>query len=76
MPKPSLESKLRFYKKVQAVQKIYREHKEEGITDGYIWRKHIKDVFYIGKSTFTRYMTISASREIKTIESQIEEQQS
>lgn len=54
--------------KVLAVQEVYLEHKHEGVTNVYIFKKHIKPVFFISERTFYRYLGINAKKEIRQFE--------
>lgn len=59
--------KINFYRKVLAVQEIYLAKKEEGITNKYVYEKHIKDRFFISIRTFYSYLPINAKRELREL---------
>lgn len=52
------------------VQELYRQHKEEDLSNVYIFRKYIRPEHRISIRTFYRYLAIPARRIIKQIESE------
>jgi hypothetical protein len=54
--------------KVKCVQKLYREHKHEGVTDVWVWETYIYPAFYISQRTFREYLTIRASTLLKDLD--------
>ena len=65
--KKNVEAQRLYYKKVLAVQKTFLEHWKEGISKKFVYRKHIKDKYYIGVRTFQKYLSINARRELKKL---------
>lgn len=68
------QAKLRHYKKVLAVQARYQEVKKEHMTLKYIHYHYISTEFFIGYSTFYRYLDINAKRHITQLEKLIEDE--
>lgn len=62
-------------RRIIEVQEEYKKHKEEGITDKRIYKKHIYPKFFISESTFKKYMYTNARRELKIIEDYLATQQ-
>lgn len=65
MTKRQRTIKLNHMNRVQAVQEVYNLHKQEGIPDAFIWRKHIYPKYFISLDTFYRYLQISPKTELK-----------
>lgn len=65
--------RLNYLKKVLAVQEDYTSHKEEGITNKYVFKKFIAPKYFIGITTMYLYLNINAKREIKLIEKHLGE---
>ena len=63
--------RLNYLKRVQIVQEIYQRHKQEGVSDAFIWRKHVYPVMPIGQDSFYRYLQISPQKELKSIGAQL-----
>lgn len=59
-----------FLEKVIHVQEVYQLHKKnDGITDRWIWKTHIKPNVHIGYRSMKNYLQIPAKRELKKLES-------
>ena len=56
-----------FLRKVIAVQKTFLEHRDSGLTQTAIWRKHIRDQYFIERGTFYRYLAIPAKKLYKEL---------
>lgn len=59
-----------FLLKVLAVQEIYQQYKEDGVTAKAIYEKYIKDQYHISKSTFDNYLSINAKLELKHLDNE------
>ena len=70
---PNVSRRLRLIR-VICVQEEYKLHKEEGITDRYIYRKFILPMFHISESTFIKYMGENAKRELAIIDEYLKQQ--
>ena len=58
---------------VIAIQDLYQVHKiHQGVRDTWIYEQHIYPVYYIGKSTFNKYLGLNAKRLLKEIELEIQ----
>jgi hypothetical protein len=55
-------------KKAHAVQEVYREHKKEGVTNIGIYRKYIKNQFFISEKTFYSLLTVNVNQELRKLE--------
>lgn len=53
---------------VKAVLETFNEHKQEGVTTAYVYRKYIFPKFFISRATFYNYMNIPVNKRIKEIE--------
>lgn len=67
----SLDAQLLQCKKVLAVQKIFLEKYEEGQFKSTIYKRYIRDKFYISERTFWRYLDTNAKKEIKRLEKEL-----
>lgn len=74
MSKEVNPKRLNYFKRIIKVQEVYAEHKREGLTDVYIFRKHVKPTFCISYRTYTKYLATNAKREIRLIEEYKENQ--
>jgi hypothetical protein len=54
-----------YYKKVTAIQAVYDIHARIGLTNEEIYRRYIRDVFFVSRSTFYKYITISIPKDFK-----------
>lgn len=63
----------RYLDRVEAVQKMYMEHKEEGIPDTYILRKYIEPAFFIGYQCMKDYLEVNVGMERKKLKLAFEE---
>lgn len=54
--------------KVEKVQELYHTHKEDGITNRYIWRKYVAPVYYISERTFYDWLSINVKLRRKQLE--------
>lgn len=54
--------------KVEKVQEIYYTHKEEGISNRFIWRKYVEPVFFISERTFYEWLGINVKLRRKQME--------
>ena len=54
-------------KKIEAIQRVYLQHKKDGVTSIGIFRVYIKEQFYINKRTFYRYLEVNVNREMRRI---------
>ncbi|MDR2009226.1 MAG: hypothetical protein LBQ22_01940 [Bacteroidales bacterium] len=61
-------------KRVKEVNEIYMNHSKRGLSNEYIYRNYIRNVFHISRSTFYEYLTIPYAKEIKEIENKEKEQ--
>lgn len=60
--------RIAFLEKVAHVQEVYQLHKKnDGITDRWIHKTHVKPVFHIGYRSMKNYLQIPAKRELKRI---------
>ena len=53
--------------RVLRVQETYTRHKAEGISDAFIYRRHIRDTFHISLRTFHYYLCINARAELRKL---------
>jgi hypothetical protein len=63
------ERQRNYLNRVRAVQRVYREHKHEGVTDVHIWKAYIQPVYYISERTFRAYLTVRAGALLRDLES-------
>ena len=63
--------RLRFLRKVLAVQTTYLEHYHEGIIKKWLWKTYIENTYFIEYRTFLDYLDINAKKEIKELEKKI-----
>ncbi len=57
-----------FLNKVEKVQQVYKQYKNSYTTDTGIYKEYIKDVFFISKRTFEKYLAINVKMGRKKIE--------
>lgn len=55
-----------------AIQEIVLEHKKRGVSQRWIFKNIISPQYNISYSTFNRYLTYPAKRELKALSAQIE----
>jgi hypothetical protein len=56
--------------RVRRVNEIFLEHSRRGVFTEHIYRLHIRDRFFISRSTFYVYLTIPYERELERLEVQ------
>lgn len=71
MTKRQYTIKVNFLKRVQIVQEIYQRHKQEGISDAFIYRNYVHPVVPISQDRFYAYLQISPQKELKSIGAQL-----
>jgi hypothetical protein len=54
--------------KAKDVQDLYREHKKEGVTTVGIYRKYIKNKFFISERVFYRLLAVNVNQELRRLE--------
>lgn len=57
-----------FLERVKAVNEIYLEYHNKGVTNEYIYENYIKTQFYISKTTFYNYLTIPYNALLKQLD--------
>lgn len=55
-------------KKIVEIQTITLREKKRGVTQVWIYRNLISDVYHISESTFNNYLAINAKRELDALE--------
>lgn len=59
--------------RILKIQEIYQEHKvHEGIRDTWIYKEKIYPLYFIAKSTFMKYLSMNAKRELHQLLERIE----
>jgi len=56
-----------FLKRVIQVQDSYRKHEKNGAPDTWIYKNVIEPQYHISMSTFRKYLTISARRQLREL---------
>lgn len=59
--------------RVQAVQELYKEHQANGATNEWIFNNVVYPRFFISRTTFYKYLSIPATRELKRLENELQE---
>lgn len=62
-------NRVNFLRRVIDIQNIYLRERERGATGEWVYRNLVAPVYHISKSTFQKYMSINAKRELHEIES-------
>ncbi|HRS19656.1 MAG TPA: hypothetical protein P5243_09130 [Bacteroidales bacterium] len=56
------------YRKIIEIQNIVNEYKAKGVTQEFIYKNYIKDVYFISRDCFYSYLATNAKRELKKLE--------
>jgi hypothetical protein len=62
-------NRVNFLRRVIDIQNIYLRERERGATGEWVYRRMVAPVYHISKSTFQKYMSINAKKELHDIES-------
>lgn len=60
-------NKVNLLKRILEIQEIVLKYKKKGIFQKWVYENIIKDYYFISYSTFNRYLTINAKRELKEL---------
>lgn len=63
-----------YLRRVQHVMEEYQRHKRDGVMDIWIFRTHIKPKYLISYRTFKRYLDVPATRLLRELEEQKNEE--
>lgn len=70
-------NKLNWLKKVIEIQQLTKQVYKEDMTYKYIWRHHIKEVYYIAYNTYIRILNVKKPKEqLETLETKITDRNS
>lgn len=59
--------------RILKIQEIYQEHKvHDGVRDTWIYKEKIYPLYFIAKSTFMKYLSLNAKRELSQLIERIE----
>ncbi|MFV0507466.1 MAG: hypothetical protein ACK5L5_12330 [Bacteroidales bacterium] len=62
-------------KKIIEIQEITLRETARGVTQAHVYREYIKDVYFVSKSTYDRYLCLNAKSHLAKLEERKEREQ-